>query len=37
MDFDIVLFLKVVAVLTVHAAFLYFIFRQLDKLFGVKQ
>jgi len=36
MDFDFLLFAKVGAVVVIHTGFLYFIFRQLDKLFGVK-
>jgi hypothetical protein len=36
MDFDFLLFAKVGAAVVIHAGFLYFIFRQLDKLLEVK-
>lgn len=36
MEFELILFLKVVVVLACHAAFLYFIFRNLDKVFASK-
>lgn len=37
MEFDLVLFLKVGLTVLVHAALLYIIFRQLDKVFGGKR
>lgn len=37
MEFDFILFAKVSTMLTIHGAVLYFIFRQLDKIFGAKR
>ena len=37
MEFDLVFFLKVLLAIVLHTGILYFIFRQLDKLFGNKK
>lgn len=37
MEFELISFLKVVVVVACHTGFLYFIFRQLDKIFGVNK
>jgi hypothetical protein len=37
MDFNFTFFVKVVVMVIVHSGALYFIFRQLDKIFGAKR
>lgn len=37
MEFELVLFAKVATMIVIHGAVLYFVFRQLDKIFGAKR